>query len=77
MDKSRLKRCPCCGEMKILEEVAVEDSPLYDEALLKRKRGEDFSSRSGLETRRAFKKKRLADKKALKKKRRLNKKGLG
>ena len=71
MDKSRLKRCPCCGRMKILEEVAVEDYPFYDEALLKRKRKVGLVSRSGLETRRAFKKRRLADKKALKEKRRL------
>lgn len=76
MDKSRLKECPCCGKVKILEEVAVEDSPLYDEALLKRKRVVDLTPLFGFETRRAFKEKRLADKKALKEKRRLDKKKL-
>lgn len=77
MGKARLRRCPCCGKMKSLSGVEVEDYSLFDEALLKRQRKVGLVSRSGLETRRAFKKRRLADKKALKEKRRLNKKGVG
>lgn len=74
MGEARLKKCPVCGEDEILEEVAIDDYPLYDDALLKRKRKVDLTPPIGFKTRRAFKKQRLADKKMLNKKRRLNEK---